>query len=340
MRYSNSRRFQRNKKQNSPLKITKVIGVVFLFILLQGYYYNFLVSTNNTTINLEINDGQSIQNITDQLKELNIIQSKFLFKRHLINKGLDKQIKTGVFEVPTQISIPNLAQILIQAPTNNSKVTIIEGEKIKNIESKYNFNNLNDCITNCDLDNFFNEFKINKPKTLEGFLFPDTYFISQIDDQKSLIKKATDNFTKKVSSLKIDYNFENIPVSNFYEVLIVASLIEKEVILDKDKALVSGIIYKRLQNDWTLGIDAALLYEKSNNTITRSDLDGNSKYNLRKFKGLPPTPICNPSLSSIKAALEPESSKYWFYLTKPITNEVVYSVTNEQHNQNKRKYLY
>ena len=339
MRHSNSRRFQRNKKQNSPLKFSIVYGVVFLFIILQGYYYNYAISTNNTTINIEINDGQTIQNISDKLKELNIIQSKFLFKRHLVNKGLDKQIKTGVFEVPTQISIPNLAQILIQAPTNTSKVTIIEGEKIKNIEVKYNFSNLNNCLTNCNLDNFFQEFNINPPKTLEGFLFPDTYFIPQMDDQNSLVKKATDNFTKKVSSLDIDYNFKNIPVSNFYEVLIVASLIEKEVILDKDKALVSGIIYKRLENDWTLGIDAALLYEKNNNIITRSDLDGNSEYNLRKFKGLPPTPICNPSLSSIKAALNPESSEYWFYLTKPITNDVVYSVTNEQHNQNKRKYL-
>ena len=121
--------------------------------------------------------------------------------------------------------------------------------------------------------------------------------------------------------------------------MIVASLIEKEVILEKDKALVSGIIYKRLQNGWTLGIDAALLYEKDNNKITYEDLNSNSPYNLRKIKGLPPTPICNPSLSSIQAALNPKKSAYWFYLTKPITNEVVYSKTNDEHNLNKRKFL-
>jgi len=338
MKYSNNRRFQRRKNTNSPHKLFKIIGVVFLFVIIQGYYYNYLVKSNNTFINFEIQSGQSLDSVTQNLKDLNIIQSKFLFKRHLINQGLDKKIKTGTFEVPSVVNIKNLSQILISSPQNNSKLTIIEGEKITEIEKKFNYQNLNICLEECGLENYFEQFNIQKPKTLEGFLFPDTYFVNENNNYQSLVKKSLENFKNKLKSLNYE-NLNNLPVDNFYDVLIVASLIEKEVILEKDKALVSGIIYKRLKNNWTLGIDAALLYEKDNNKITYEDLNSNSKYNLRKIQGLPPTPICNPSISSIKAALNPENSKYWFYLTKPITNEVVYSVTNDEHNLNKRKYL-
>ncbi|MBI96336.1 hypothetical protein CL656_04255 [bacterium] len=338
MRYSNPRRFQRRKKQNSPHKLFKVIGVVFLFIVLQGYYYNYLVASNQTLISFEIQSGENLNHVSSKLKDLNIIQSEFLFKRYLSKNEYDKKIKSGNFEIPTQINIKNLALILIDSPTQSSKITIIEGEKISQIESKNNFSNLNQCISNCNIENFFEDYNINTPSTLEGFLFPDTYFISSNENYQSLIKKSLNNFKNKTKNLDLG-DYSNLPVKNFYEVLIVASLIEKEVILEQDKALVSGIIYKRLENQWTLGIDAALLYEKDNNKITYEDLNSNSPYNLRKIKGLPPTPICNPSLSSIQAALNPKNSNYWFYLTKPITNEVVYSKTNQEHNLNKRKFL-
>lgn len=338
MRYSNPRRFQRKKKQNSPHKLFKVIGVVFLFIILQGYYYNYIIGSNQTLINFEIQSGENLNQVSSKLKNLNIIQSEFLFKRYLSKKGYDKKIKSGNFEIPTQINIKNLALILIDSPTQSSKITIIEGEKISQIESKYSFSNLDNCLLNCNVDDFFGKYEIKKPETLEGFLFPDTYFISSNDNYQNLVKKSLTNFEYKTKDLNIK-DYSKLPIDNFYDALIVASLIEKEVILEKDKALVSGIIYKRLQNGWTLGIDAALLYEKDNNKITYEDLNSNSPYNLRKIKGLPPTPICNPSLSSIEAALNPKKSDYWFYLTKPITNEVVYSKTNDEHNLNKRKYL-
>lgn len=339
MRKRHTYRSLSSQKQNSPHLILKIIGVVFLFVIIQGYYYNYLVESNQTFIDYEISEGQSINQIAKDLKAKNIIQSTFLFKRHLKKENIDQSIKTGVFQVPTQVNIPDLSYILTQSPIASSKVTIIEGEKISDIQKKYNLNDINNCLEDCGLEEFFELYNIPTPKTLEGFLFPDTYFISETNNYKNLVQKATTNFTKKLSNLDIK-SLEHLPINNFYEVLIVASLIEKEVILEEDKALVSGIIYKRLENNWTLGIDAALLYEKDNNKITSQDLQSNSVYNLRKIQGLPPTPICNPSLSSIQAALNPKTSKYWFYLTKPITNEVVYSVSNEEHNLNKAKYLY
>ena len=147
-----------------------------------------------------------------------------------------------------------------------------------------------------------------------------------------------DNF---VSKLPKDYQSKllELPKKDLYSALKVASLIEKEVRTNKDKQLVSGIIWKRYKSGWTLGIDAALLYNKDNNIITYEDLQKDDPYNLRKNKGLPPTPICNPGYESIYAALNPEYSDYWFYLSKKSDGSTVFSKTNEEHNQNKQRYL-
>jgi UPF0755 protein len=118
-----------------------------------------------------------------------------------------------------------------------------------------------------------------------------------------------------------------------------ASIIEREVLSLKDKKIVSGLLWKRYSSGWLIDADAALLYLKNDNIITRADLDSDSPYNIRKFKGLPPTPIANPGLASIEAALNPTDSAYWFYLTTLDTGEVIYARTNDEHNQNKFKYL-
>ncbi len=124
-----------------------------------------------------------------------------------------------------------------------------------------------------------------------------------------------------------------------HDYIIMASIIEKEVRSKKDKKIVSGILWKRIKNNWTLGADATLLYKKDNNIITYKDLQTDSKYNTRKNLGLPPTPISNPGLDSILSAIYPEESPYFFYLTTLDTGKVIYAKTNEEHNLNKQKYL-
>ena len=103
--------------------------------------------------------------------------------------------------------------------------------------------------------------------------------------------------------------------------------------------MVADILWRRVDNGWMLGVDATLLYEKDNLKITSRDLEDDSPYNTRKHKGLPPTPIANPGLASIEAALYPKSNRYWFYLTKPESGEAVYAYSNEEHNENRARYL-
>ncbi|MBD3360384.1 endolytic transglycosylase MltG, partial [Candidatus Peregrinibacteria bacterium] len=171
-------------------------------------------------------------------------------------------------------------------------------------------------------------------------LYPDTYFLNFADfSPHDILYLTLDNFEKKW--MEIDKNLEESKLNDYsiHEIITMASIIENEVFGEKNRKIVSGILWKRLENDWPLGADAALLYITDDREITSQDLNIDSPYNTRKYKGLPPGPISNPGTESIKAALYPKESNYWFYLTTPDTGEVIYSTTNEEHNQNRQKYL-
>ena len=130
---------------------------------------------------------------------------------------------------------------------------------------------------------------------------------------------------------------------NKKEVLTLASLIEREAKHNEDRAIVAGILIKRGENDWPLQIDATVQYVLGRERnwwpqVTKRDLNTNSPYNTYKNKGLPPGPICNPGLASIKAVLYPKKTDFWFYLSDK-TGKMHYARTNGEHNANIRKYL-
>jgi UPF0755 protein len=122
-----------------------------------------------------------------------------------------------------------------------------------------------------------------------------------------------------------------------------ASIIERETKTNEERPVVAGILWKRLENDWPLQVDATLQYAIANSEtwwpiLTKEDLEINSSYNSYKFTVLPPTPIASPGLSSIKASANPQDSDYWFYIHDPEA-QIHYAETIEEHNNNIRKYL-
>jgi UPF0755 protein len=124
-----------------------------------------------------------------------------------------------------------------------------------------------------------------------------------------------------------------------YKQLIVASLLERETFADSEKPIVAGIIYKRLENDWPLQIDATLQYIKGNwKPVYSIDKELNSPFNTYKNLGLPPSPIANPGLSSILASISPEASEYWYYIHDN-DGKIHFGRTLEEHNANIAKYL-
>jgi UPF0755 protein len=156
------------------------------------------------------------------------------------------------------------------------------------------------------------------PSSPEGFLFPDTYFLFENDPARALVEKQLENFRAKWST--VDLRYASSKNLTQYDVLIIASMIEKEVVVPKERRLVAAVIYNRLHARMPLGIDATLRYGLGiapTQAITKSDLASNSLYNSRKFRGLPPTPIANPGLASMEAAAHPAKVDYLYFVRTP-----------------------
>lgn len=169
---------------------------------------------------------------------------------------------------------------------------------------------------------------------LEGYLFPDTYEFFIPSSAELVVKRMKENFNNKVLPLvSVDDDLSDI--------IKVASMIEREVPNPEDRRIVSGIIWKRLRNSYPLQIDATICYVKFDPCypLSRDDLSKDSPYNTYTRKGLPPTPISNPGLDAIKAAINPKDSVYWFYLSDPETGKTIFSVDLDEHNSNIVKYL-
>jgi UPF0755 protein len=156
------------------------------------------------------------------------------------------------------------------------------------------------------------------PKSPEGFLFPDTYFVFETDPAAALVEKQLADFRAKW--LKVDLRYARSKNLTPYDVLTIASMIEKEVVVPRERNLVAAVIYNRLHRRMPLGIDATLRYGLGippTEAITKSQLASDSPYNTRRFRGLPPTPIANPGLASIEAAAHPAKVGYLYFVRKP-----------------------
>jgi uncharacterized YceG family protein len=156
------------------------------------------------------------------------------------------------------------------------------------------------------------------PRSPEGFLFPDTYFVYDTDPAAALVEKQLENFRAKWR--KVDMSYARSKNLTNYDVLVIASMIEKEVVVPRERHLVAAVIYNRLHEQMPLGIDATLRYGLDippTEAITKRQLASDSPYNTRKLRGLPPTPIANPGLASIQAAAHPAKVDYLYFVRKP-----------------------
>jgi uncharacterized YceG family protein len=156
------------------------------------------------------------------------------------------------------------------------------------------------------------------PRSPEGFMFPDTYFVFETDPAAALVEKQLENFRAKWA--KVDMTYARSKNLTNYDVLTIASMIEKEVVVPRERRLVAAVIYNRLHQRMPLGIDATLRYGLDippTQAITKIQLASDTPYNTRKFRGLPPTPIANPGLASMQAAADPAKVDYLYFVRKP-----------------------
>ena len=299
--------------------------------------------------------GWGARQIAEILKKEGIIRSKWTFIIYISLKRQSSGLKPGDY-VFYRSSIKELTNDLIRGGTNEKSITIPEGWAIKdiaeylekeNIVSKTEFEKLtNKTGVKIFAPDFY--FLKDKPvdRGLEGYLFPDTYRIFKDAESEDIVKKMLENFDKKLNpELKAEIAKQKKSV---FEIITMASLIEREIISDEDRAIVSGILWKRLENNIGLQVDATINYikrqktkdegQEANEKISIADTKIDSPYNTYKYRGLPFGPIANPGLSAIKAAIYPKSSPYFYYLSA-LDGKTIFSKTLEEHNEAKMKYL-
>jgi uncharacterized YceG family protein len=180
-----------------------------------------------------------------------------------------------------------------------------------------------------------------KRRSVEGFLFPSLYEFTQYTRASELIALQLDAFEQRWQT--IDLRRARAGNLNAYDVLTIASMIERETVVPAESRLVSAVIYNRLKKDMPLAIDATLRYGlgiPGTRPLTKKQLQSNSRYNTRRFKGLPPTPIGNPGVPSMRAATRPAPRNYLYYLRKPDSVRHFFTADEEEFCEKVREYGY
>jgi len=335
------------------LIVTIFLGYRFFL----GRVYNSTVSQSNLTSEFEIFQGMGLKDIGVGLEKAGLIKSQYYFDYYGWKTGLGKKIQAGKYQLSPNMKIPEMFEIFSGGKVKDEsyKITVPEGytnKKIVNLlkeirpEIAGDFESIVTCRclgqTDCQCDQLSSEYdflkKIPVGVDMEGYLFPDTYFFDQNDSAVDLVKKFLDNFSEKISPvIKDKISAEG---RTLHEVITLASIVEREVKTDKDRALVSGIFWQRIADEHPLQSCATLAYflDVDKPQFSIEDTQIQSPYNTYLYKGLPPGPISNPGIKSIEAAVFPEKSDYYFFLSDPKTGAIIYSKNGQEHNENKLKY--
>ena len=325
-------------------KIVYII-LVFLVIILISlivFWWQIRTPLNPTgeTKIFKVEKGDSAKVIAENLKNAGLIKNPFLFRLYVFLALSQYSLKSGEYELSSKMPIRDIGDTLVLGGVNEVIITIPEGFSLKQVEDRLVGAGLakRDELMNYKFSKDAPLILSDKPKSasLEGYLFPDTYRFFKDATLSDVVSKMIDNLSDKLTP-DLKTAIKNSSYST-HEILTMASLIEKEIPKDSDRSIVAGILWKRLKAGVPLQVDATLVYITGRNEIYEADKKINSPYNTYLYRGLPKGPIANPGLSAIKAAIFPETSPYWYYLSAK-DGATIFSKTLEEHNRNKAIYL-
>ena len=293
-----------------------------------------------------IKRGQSLNATLEELKEKGVIKCPFLLKLLLKISGMDRSIKPGKYsffkgegEIGAFLSLKKGPKV------SHFRLTIKEGENLKELAKKLgnvgldpsNFLYLSrDSTFISKLAGMGFEFLKGK-KSLEGFLYPETYFLDYGISEEEVFIKPLEKFKNVWDSLGVEENAKKVGLEP-YEVLILASIVEKEAVVEEEKPIIASVFLNRLRKGMKLAADPTVKYflENPPKILSYKEISLDNPYNTYKYPGLPPTPICSPSASSINAVLNPAKVDYLFFSSKDGKYHY-FSKTYSQHLRNVKK---
>jgi len=295
------------------------------------------------TVPVQIPTGASVTEIGEILEENDVIASEMFFRARVTIGGSRGDLKPGAYQLARDMSYGAAIDALSEGPPKDIiTITIPEGRSRAEIAPLVEAAGISGSYRRASAGSEaidLRRYDAANADSLEGFLFPATYELKRGADATDLVTKQVEAFEDQFAG--VDLRFAERKNLTPYDVLIIASMVEREAGVDKDRPLIASVIYNRLRLGEPLGIDATLRFALNNWTepLTVSELASDSPYNTRKFANLPPGPIGNPGLASIKAAANPADTDFVFFVVKPCgEGEHAFAATDAEHQQNVARY--
>ena len=314
----------------SGKKIKITIGIIIIIVALCFAVFYWMTSpvekNNDSQVIVKIEQGSGIADIANTLEDKGLVKSALGFRVKVKISGEESKLQAGTYALERSMSMDDIINIIATGKTAGKTFTIVEGLTLDKIADQLVSQNI------CTKKDFYKEVKDGSfdykfmkylPKgatRLEGFLYPNTYSIALGSSAHEAIDAMLKQFDNVVTS---DYYTAAKKMNmNIFEIVTVASIIERESSKTSDKAKVASVIYNRLDKNMYLQMDSIISYINKEDKViaTYGDIAVDSDYNPYKNKGLPPGPICSPGIKSIYAALNPDDTKYLYFVNSSKLN--------------------
>ncbi len=325
------------KKQQPKLWFSLPLILLMIFVLAGAGFLSLSGPADKTMVETQrfvIPKGQAVSIIADRLEEAGLVRNSLVFRLIVKSEGVGSSIQAGSFDLSPSMSAKEIAQQLTQG-THDLWVTIPEGWRREEIAQS---------IADQQLEVFDEDEFLTLTRGKEGRLFPDTYLVPRQISTAQVVEMLEQTFERKViEGLEAEITAST---HDFDEALIMASIVERESRGYEEMRMVAGVLWNRVEIGMALNADATLQYIKGYSSVedswwvvpTAADKQLTSAYNTYRYAGLPPTPIANPGVNAIKAALNPASTDYFYYLHDRAGN-IHFARTLEEHNANVVEYL-
>jgi uncharacterized YceG family protein len=330
----------RRRRRLVPLALAGLLALALGWFLIS--LYQPFKGEGEGTVAVTVPSGSGVGEIADLLARRGVVASPFFFRARATVSGRAGDFKAGRFSLREDMSYAAAMDALAQSPAAQTvSITLPEGRARREVKDLVGDELEGDYLALTKRSPLLDpaDFGAKGTSDLEGFLFPATYELKRGQGARELVSQQLQAFKREFA--KVDMSFAKSKNLSRYDVLVIASMVEREAQLAKERPVIASVIYNRLSEGIPLGIDATIRFATNNWTrpLTESELDVDSPYNTRERQGLPPGPIGSPGLSSIQAAAKPAKTDFIYYVVKPNTcGEHDFSVTLEEHNAKVARY--
>lgn len=326
-----------------------IIGIVFVAVLVLGYSILEIntVFSAKSDVQITVAQGDNLNTIISDLKEQKVITNKFLFKLYSKFHGSIETIRPGIISIPKGADYKEIFGLIAKPDSDEVAVTIPEGFELREIADKLekegliDKNKFYDTVKNHSFDYEFLKGIPVRDNRLEGFLFPDTYTFSKtLDNETTILEKMLKRF-EQIYSKSMTEKANQLSMTD-YEVITLASVIEREARTTDDFYLVSSVFHNRLKRTDSLKYlqscaTVQYILKERKSVLSEKDTKIDSPYNTYRYPGLPAGPICSPGKAAIDAALNPKQTDYLYFLNDS-DGKLHFSTTYAEHQKLMEQY--